>query len=551
MAGGDWGTMTLCGALDETAKRMPDREAIVFGDRRISFRELHENVQRLAQALLKAGVKKGDKVAIMMTNLPEWIYARDAAIKVGAWWVPINTRYKTTELEFILRHSEANTLVMMDEAVNLNFIELITAVCPEIGSSKPGDICSENLPCLKNVVCLSKREHPPVQGMFGFDEFLELGKDCTDEELSKAQAAVFPGDVVNITYTSGTTGVPKGVLTTHAQFLKAMGNMAERFETTEADCVLLAAPLFTNIGNLTGLIQAEMYGAKMALFETFDTGEVLKGIEKEECSIFTGAPAMYTMIMDHEDFTPEKVRSMRTGIIGGAPVTPDKVSEIREKIGMRLFTAYGMTENSGITTMSEMDDSPEQVAHTCGRLLHKDCAVKVVDPESGKDQPSGEQGEVWTRGWFVTQGYYKNPEETSKSLDKAGWFHTGDLGDLDDKGYLRITGRLKDMIISGGLNIDPAEVEHLISTHPAVAGVQVAGLPDRRMGEVVGAFVQLNKDEECGTDDIISFCTGKVGKFKIPKHVMFVAEFPATAVGKIQKFKLRDMAVQELGLDNE
>jgi len=548
VAGVEWGKMTLCGALDETARRIPDREAIVFGDRRISFLDLHDNVRRLAKSLLKAGVKKGDKVAIMMTNLPEWIYARDAAIKVGACWVPINTRYKTTELEFILRHSEANTLVMMDEAVNLDFIELITAVCPEIARSKPGDIHSENLPRLRNVVCLSEKEYP---GMFGFDEFLDLGKDCDDEALSAAQAAISPGDVANITYTSGTTGVPKGVLTTHAQFLKAMANMGERFETSEADCVLLAAPLFTNIGNLTGLIQAEMYGAKMALFETFDTGEVLKGIQKEECSIFTGAPAMYTMIMDHEDFTPAKVSSMRTGIIGGAPVTPDKVSEIRERIGMRRFTAYGMTENSGVTTMSETDDSPELVAHTCGRLLHKDCEVKIVDPESGKDQTPGEQGEVWTRGWFVTQGYYKNPEETSKSLDEEAWFHTGDLGVLDEKGYLRITGRLKDMIISGGLNIDPTEVEHLISTHPSVAGVQVVGLPDRRMGEVVGAFVQLKKEEECGGNDIISFCTGKVGKFKIPKHVMFVADFPATAVGKIQKFRLRDMAIQKLGLKAE
>jgi len=330
-----------------------------------------------------------------------------------------------------------------------------------------------------------------------------------------------------------------------------MANMAERFETSEADCVLLAAPLFTNIGNLTGLIQAEMYGAKMALFETFDTGEVLKGIEKEKCSIFTGAPAMYTMIMDHQDFTSAKVKSMRTGIIGGAPVTPDKVSEIREKIGMRLFTAYGMTENSGVTTMSEMDDSPDLVAHTCGRLLHRDCEVKIVDSESGKDQPPGKQGEVWTRGWFVTSGYYKNPEETAKSLDKDGWFHTGDLGELDEKGYLKITGRLKDMIISGGLNIDPAEVEHLISTHPAVAGVQAVGLPDHRMGEVVGAFVLLKEGVSCEAEDIISFCTGKVGKFKIPKHVIFVTEFPATAVGKIQKFKLCEMAVQKLGLEDK
>ena len=546
MSDKNWGSMTLTQSLDETASKFPDREAIVFrGSRRVTFRALQENGIKLAKALIKSGVKKGDKVAIMMTNCPEWIYARDAAVRIGALWVPVNTRYKVSELEFILRHGEVKVLFMNDEAVGIDFFGLINDVCPELAGSRAGDIQSKKLPDLKNVICLSEKEYP---GMTKYGTFMEFGADYPDAELAKISESISPDEVVNITYTSGTTGTPKGVLTTHSMFLRAMAAMGERFETTEEDCVLLAAPLFTNMGNLTGLIQAEMYGAKMALFEIFDTGDILGKIEKEKFSIFTGAPAMFTMIMEHEAFTREKVKPLRTGILGGAPATPTIVEEIKAKIGMKLFSAYGMTENSGITTMSEMEDSPELVAHTVGKLLFKDCEMKIIDPESGKDQPADQQGEILTRGWLVTKGYYKNTEETAKSIDQDGWFHTGDLGSIDEEGYLKITGRLKDLIISGGLNIDPMETENLIAGHPDVAGVQVVGLPDHRMGEVVGAFVILKKGADCRESDIIDFCTDKIGKYKIPKHVKFVDEFPATAYGKIQKFKLREMAIKELGL---
>jgi len=541
----DWSKLTLSAVLDQTAAEFPNNKAIVFKGRRITFRELKENVVKLAKSFLKVGIRKGDKVAIMMTNCPEWIYARDAAIRVGAWWVPVNTRYKTMELEFILRHAEVSTLVMIDNAVKIDFVELINAVCPELKSCEAGKIESEKLPHLKNVVCLSDKDYP---GMFNFNQFLELGKEYPEDELQKITESISPDDIVNITYTSGTTGTPKGVLTKHSQFLRAMANIAERFGTTENDCILLAAPLFTNIGNLTGLIQGEMYGAKMALFEIFDPREIIEGIEKEKCSIFTGSPAMYTMILEHEDFRPDKVKSMRVGIIGGAPVSPQLVRKIKDKMGMKIFTAYGMTENSGITTMSEVDDSPELVANTAGRLLHKDCELKIVDPETGEDLPIGRQGEIVTRGWFVTEGYYNNPEATAQSIDKDGWFHTGDLGIFDEKGYLRVTGRLKDMIISGGLNIDPQEVENLICQHPAVESVQVVGLPDHRMGEVVGAFVKLKKGAKCEQNEIIDFCMGKIGKYKIPKYVMFVNEFPVTAYGKVQKFKLREMGIKEFNL---
>lgn len=541
MTGMQWKNKTLFQVLDETAERIPDNEALVYGNRRITFKELRNKSRDLAKSFLKSGIKKGDKVSILMPNRPEWIFARDAAIRAGALWVPMSTRYEAMELEFILKHADVHTIVMIESAVNIDFVKKMTAICPELLDSSQGRIKSEKFPSLKNIVCIADREIP---GMFNFEEFLEFGKDVTDAVLDAASGEIKPDDFANITYTSGTTGTPKGVLTKHSQFLQAMGNIGTRFKTTEEDCILLAAPLFTNIGNLTGLIQGEMYGAKMVLFEIFDPPRILNGIETEQCTIFTGAPAMYAMIMDQEGFTKEKVKSMRTGIIGGAPVTPEMVRQIQEKIGMKLFTAYGMTENSGITTMSEVNAPPEVIAQTCGRLLHENCEMKIIDPESGQQKPPGQSGEIVTKGWLVMHDYYKNPTGGGQIVDDAGWFHTGDLGKIDENGYLQVTGRLKDIIISGGFNIDPVEIEHLINTHPSVASVQIVGLPDQRMGEVVGAFI-IKKEPELTEEMINQFCTGKVAKYKIPKHVLFVDEFPATAYGKIQKFKLRDLAVKE------
>ena len=540
-----WGEMTLAQVLDETARRIPQKEAIVYKGRWITFRELAETADELAKALLKAGLQRGDKVAIMMTNCPEWVFTRDAVIRAGGWWVPINTRFRSTELEYILRHSDSSFLFMNDRAAGTDFVELLCGLYPEVRQGTPGDLRLPKAPSLRYIVCLSDEEYP---GMIRFSDFLDSGGDYPLDELERVKASIKPDDIVEIAYTSGTTGLPKGVLTTHSQFLRAMAATAERLGTTDQDRILLPAPMFTNMGNFVGIIQAEMYGATMVVLELFDPPEILRAIREEKCSLFTGSPAMYNMIMDHPDFRSEDVKSMRAGIIGGAPVTPEIVRKVWEKIGMKLFVGYGMTENSAVTTLSEVDDTPELISETCGRLLFPDCEMKIVDPETGKDCPPGVVGEIRTRGWLVTPGYYKMPEETAKSRDQDGWFLTGDLGTLDEKGYLRVTGRLKDMIISGGLNIDPAEIENLLAQHPAVAAAQAVGVPDRRMGEVVVAFVILKKGMTATEQEIIDFCTGKIAKYKVPKSVRFVEEFPVTAYGKVQKFKLRQMATEEIGL---
>lgn len=541
----NWGDMTLAQALDETAERIPHREAIIFEGRRITFRELANTAERLAKALLKAGLKKGDKVAILMTNCPEWVFTRDAVIRAGGWWVPINTRFKSAELKYILGHSDSSFLFINDKAAGIDFVKLLYGIYPEIRRGVPGELELSEAPLLRNIVCLSEMKCP---GMTCFSDFLASGDDYPPEELAKATDSVTPYNVVEIAYTSGTTGLPKGVLTTHSQFLKAMAAMAERLGTTDQDRILLPAPMFTNMGNLVGIIQAEMYGAPMVVLELFDPPQILKAIREERCSIFTGSPAMYNMIMDHPNFRSEDVRSMRAGIIGGAPVTPEIVRKVWEKIGMKLFVGYGMTENSAVTTLSEVDDTPELISETCGRLLFPDCEMKIVDTETGRDCPPGVVGEIRTKGWLVTPGYYKMPEETAKSKDEDGWFRTGDLGTLDEKGYLRVTGRLKDMIISGGLNVDPVEIENLLLQHPAVAAAQVVGVPDPRMGEVVMAFVIWKKDMAATDEDITDFCAARIANYKVPKYVKCVEEFPVTAYGKVQKFKLRKKATEELGL---
>lgn len=540
--------MTLSEALDETVSRFPNEEAIVFKEKRITFGQLQENGVRLAKSFLKLGVQKQDKIGIWMPNCPEWIYAKDAAIRAGAWWVPINSRFKAMELESILRHADVSTLATVDEALGIDFVSILDSVCPEVKQSEPGKISSAKLPHLKNVICLGKNNHP---GMFAFGDLLDAGSECPGQSLEERTASIKPHDNVNITYSSGTTGVPKGVLLTHAQFLRAQAAMARRLGTTEKDCLLMTAPLSTLMGTMTGVTHSQMYGVKMVLVESWNSGEVLNLIEKERCSLFQGAPAMYRMLMDDADFTFEKVRSMRAGSIGGAPFSPELAERITAQMGIKLFSAYGMTENSGITTMSETEDPPALVARTVGRKIHEDVELKIVEPATGSDLPAGQPGEILTRGWFVTPGYYKSPEETARSLDAEGWYHTGDLGVLDDNGYLQIVGRLKNLIISGGFNIVPAEVESILAQHPAVAQAEAVGIPDYRMGEVVMAFVIVKPGMRCQGKEIIEFCSGKIANFKIPKYITFVDDFPVSAYGKVQKFKLREMAIKELGLEAE
>jgi len=541
---------TLASVIDRVAAEYPKNEAIVSGSQRVTFDTLMDKVNSMANALLKMGVKKDDKVAIWMSNVPEWVYAHYACIKIGAPLIPLNTRYKVHELEYILKQSDSTTLFMMDHFLKIDFVPMIYEVCPELKECKPGELRCEKLPLLKRVIMLSEQSHP---GILDYNEVLESGKDyASSDTVKKAQEAVTPEDTYIIPYTSGTTGFPKGVVTTNYQYSRIMEAVSARFQMSDKDRILVVSPFSHNMGNMTGMLLGACNGACILPMEQFDPGDALRIIDEEKISKFTGSPTMYIMMLDHPDFAKRDTTSIKASVIGGADVSPDLVRTIMDKMGIKdLISAYGLTENTGVSTMSQPDDPPEVVANTAGRLIFDDCELKVLDPDTGVEVPRGTQGELRSRGFYVMKEYYKQPEETTKAFASGGWFRTGDLGTMDEKGYIKITGRLKDMFITGGVNAYPAEIESFLMTHPKISMVSVVGVPDRRMGEVAMAFVKLKEGETATEEELISFARGKMANYKAPKYVKFVDDFPMTATGKIQKFVLKKTAVSELGLDKQ
>lgn len=541
---------TLGVIFDRVAAKYPEAEAVASAKERFTYAVYQDRVNSMANALLKMGVKKGDKVAIWMSNIPEWLFAHFACIKIGAPVIPLNTRYRSHELEYILRQSDATTLFMMDRFLKIDFLPLIHEVCPELKDCKPGELNCARLPQLKRVVMVSDQEQP---GCLKYNDVLESGKDYSaSAALQAAQDAVVQDDVYIIPYTSGTTGFPKGVVTTHYQYIRVLCAFSERFQMTEKDRILVVSPFSHNMGNLTGITLGACHGACILPMEQFDPGEALRLIQEEKASNFTGAPTMYIMMMDHPDFPQRDTTSIKSCIIGGADVSPPLVRAIMDKMGIEdVISAYGMTENTGISTHSRRGDPVDLIANTAGKLIFEDCKMAILGPETGEELPPNTQGEICTRGFFVMKEYYKMPEETAKAFDNKGWFHTGDLGTMDEKGYVKITGRLKDMFITGGVNAYPAEIESFLMTHPKVGIVAVTGVPDKRMGEVAMAFIKLKEGETATEDEMIQFAREKMANYKAPKYVKFVDDFPMTPTGKVQKFVLKDSAVQELGLDEQ
>ncbi len=541
---------TLGTILDRVTAKYPKNEAMIHGSARITYDTYMDKVNSIANALLKLSVKKDDKVSIWMSNKPEWVYAHFAAVKIGAPVIPLSTRYKTHELEYILKKSDTTTLFMMERFLKLDYIPMIYELCPELKTCKPGDLRSERFPLLKRIIILSEKSY---DGMLDYYKVLESGKDYLNSAaLKKAQQAIKPEDVYIIPFTSGTTGFPKGVVTTHSQYIGVIEGFSERFQMTDKDRILVVSPFNNNMGNMTGLTLGALHGACILPMESFDPGEALRLIDEEKATNFTGAPTMYIMMLDHPDFPKRNTKSIKSAIIGGADVSPDLVKTIIEKMGIKdMIAGYGMTENTGISTCTRRGDPPELVANTAGKLMFKGCDLRIFDPDTDKEVPRGTQGEIRTKGWFVMKEYYKMPEETAKAFDKSGWFHTGDLGVMDEKGYIKITGRLKDMYISGGVNAYPAEIESFLYTHPKVAMVAVFGVPDRRMGEVGAAFIKLKDGQTATEEEIIAFSKERLANYKVPKYIKFVKDFPMTLTGKVQKFVLKEQIVKELALDKQ
>jgi fatty-acyl-CoA synthase len=539
---------TVGGLLETIARRFPDNDALVYPDRglRYSYREFDRLCDRVAKGLLKLGIKKGDHVAIWATNVPEWVVLQFATARMGAVLVTINTSYKSAELEYILQQSDSTTLFLVQGFKDTDYVETLYAVAPELRKVAPGGLCSASLPCLKNVLFLGGTA---PAGMLAYAELEKLGESVSDAELAAVKASLAEHEVINMQYTSGTTGFPKGVMLTHHNLVNNGFNIGECMRFTEKDRLCIPVPFFHCFGCVLAVLAAVTHGATMVPVETFNPEQVLKTIEAEKCTAVHGVPTMFIAELEHPAFRKYDLSSLRTGIMAGSPCPIEVMKRvIRDMNCSEITIAYGQTESSPVITQTRTDDPIELRVASVGRAL-PDVEVKIVDIETGAALPPGKQGELCTRGYHVMKGYYKMPEETAKAIDAEGWLHTGDLAVMDEHGYCKITGRIKNMIIRGGENIYPREIEEFLYGHPKVADVQVYGVPDRKYGEQVMAAVKLKEGVTCSEEEIRDFCKGRIANYKIPYYVKFVDEYPMTASGKIQKFKLRELAIRELQLE--
>ncbi len=538
---------TVGGLLDHVAGRYPENDALVYVERglRYSYRDLNDLCRLVAKGLLRLGIRKGDHLSIWSYNVPEWVILQFATAKIGAVLVTVNTSYKSAELEYILRQSDSSALFLVESFKGYNYVESICEVVPDLKESEPGNLSSDRLPRLKRVIFIGDGTPP---GMLNFRRIAELGEDVHDEELALAEESLDNGDVINIQYTSGTTGFPKGVMLTHRNVVNNGFNIGECMKFSDRDRLCIPVPFFHCFGCVLGVLACVTHGSAMVPVEIFDPLKVLQAIEKERCTAVHGVPTMFIAELEHPEFARFDLTSLRSGIKAGSTCPIEVMKQvIRNMHASEITIAYGQTEASPVITQTRTDDPIELRVASVGRAL-PDVEVKVVDLETGTLLPPGRQGELCTRGYLVMRGYYKMPEETARVIDGDGWLHTGDLAVMDENGYCRITGRIKNMIIRGGENIYPREIEEYLFTHPKISDVQIYGVPDRVYGEQVMAAIILRKGMEMTTEEVRDFCRGRIADFKVPRYVSFVSSFPMTASGKIQKFRLREMAIAELNL---
>jgi len=541
----EWFNKTFIDVFDEAAEKYSDRTAIIFKGDGLTYKELWHQVNKLSKGLVKLGIKKGDHISIWLPNSLEWVICKFAIIKAGGVMIPVNTRYRSREVEYILKQSDTTTLFMTDSFLHTDYLAMIREVIPEIDHSKPGNLKSKTLPNLKNIILKGDLEYP---GFLKYSDIMDSGKDnAGDNTLKKIKESVLPSDIVNIQYTSGTTGEPKGAMLTHRMLLGAYA-ITQILKLSEKDRIILSLPFFHCFANLNGLLPFIISGGSIVLMDIFNAEEELQLIEKYRCTVIYGVPTMYIMMLSHPRFDSFDLSSLRTGNLGGAPPPIKLVMDIMNKMGVKELTAnYGMTENSCSICATGIGDTPEVIATTVGKPFPL-VDLKLVDLNTRKELPPNRPGLVYVKGPYVMEGYYKKPEATEEAIDAEGWLNTGDLGKFDEKGNLTLTGRYKDLIMPGGENVSPADVENFIFEHPEVRDVQVIGVPDERLGEAVMAYIILQQGSKCTGQEIIDFCKSRMANFKVPKYVKFVDSFPMTPTGKIQKFKLKEQAILELKL---
>ena len=535
---GDRYAKQTIGLLPErAAQQWGAREALAFQGRRWTFAELHTRVDAVAKGLLSLGIAPGDKVALWMVNRPEWIDAMFAIIKIGAVLVPMNTRFRTEDMAYILAQSDATTVLLADRSGPVDYLGMMREVVPALGK-RP----DSSFPCLRHAVVLADRAAADVTD---WNEVLDRGTSVTAAALRERAARVDPEDSAFILYTSGTTGFPKGAVHNHGIIRNAWDH-GDRMGLTVNDVILMYLPFFHAFGFVEGPLMSMIRGARQVLTDTFDAGPCLDLIASERATIIHGFDTHYKELLDAQERSARDVSSVRTGICGTGMSSSIPIARRARRTFGNLMTGFGMSEVGIGVTFSFLDSTEEQCVEANG-YPGSGYEVRIIDPETGVDQPVSVPGEILVRGYIVTRGYYKRPEETAKVIDADGWFHTGDMGLMRPDGHMRFLGRYKDMLKIGGENVDPMEVEAFLMTHPAVQAASVVGLPDARLSEVAVAFVQRQAGRALSEQEVIEHCRGRVASFKIPRHVVFVDEFPMTSSGKVQKVKLRERARQEWG----
>ncbi len=545
---------TIGDCFDATVARYPDRDALISRHQRLRYTwtSLKAEVDRTARALLAVGVASGDRVGIWATNRAEWAITQFATAKIGAILVNINPSYRSHELEYALRQSGASTLILQGAFKTSRYADMIAELVPALnetaGATLAGAaIASERLPELKRVVCLD--DDWALPGMLTWDALLARADETRAEELTALQASLQFDDPINIQYTSGTTGAPKGATLSHHNILNNGFFVAERIGLTAEDRMVIPVPLYHCFGMVMGNLGCMTHGAAMIYpGEGFDALATLTAVAEERATALYGVPTMFIAELEHPEFSRFDLSSLRTGIMAGSICPIEVMRQVIDKLHMQeVSICYGMTETSPVSLQTQTDAPLDKRVTTVG-TIHPHQEVKLVDPSTGRVVARGERGELCTRGYSVMLGYWQNPEATGQAIDGAGWMHTGDLAQMDDDGYVAITGRIKDMIIRGGENIYPREIEDFLYTHPAISDVQVIGVPDDKYGEEVMAWVKLVDGQQLDEEALRAFCQGRIAHYKVPRYVKFVDAFPMTVTGKIQKFKMRETATQELGL---
>lgn len=536
---------TLGGLLEKWAIETPDQEFIVYSDRnlRFTYRVFNERVDKMAKGMLALGVTRGSHVGIWAQNVPDWNVFMFAAAKIGAVCVTINTNYKQNELEYLVDNADIHTLCISEGTFDSSYVDMTYTMVPELREQQRGQLVCARLPYLKNVVYIGQEKH---RGMFNTAELLLLGSNIDDTALNEAKKGISTHDVVNMQYTSGTTGFPKGVMLTHHNIANNGFCIGESMKFTNADRVCLPVPLFHCFGIVLGMMAVITHGSTAVLLERFDPLVVLASVHKEKCTALYGVPTMFIAELNHPMFDMFDMSSLRTGIMAGALCPVWLMEAVTQKMNLTEITSvYGLTETSPGMTQSRTDDPIDARTTTVGRELPF-VEVRVIHPETGEECAVGEQGEMCCRGYNIMKGYYKMEEATAEIIDRDGFLHSGDLGVKTPEGNYRITGRIKDMIIRGGENVYPREIEEFLYKMEQIKDVQVAAIASKKFGEEVGAFIILKEGVTLTDDEVKEFCRGKISRHKIPKYIFFIDQFPMTGSGKIQKFKLKDLGLELL-----